>query len=443
MRLRNRHTAAAALVLASIVLVGCESGRTRPPQVTVQVVHAAPERGEIQLRRIQREEARLDYREASARLRFDVDEYDFNAYIARPGTSSDWTLLGTFTVSLTQDSDYLFVLTEPNGTFEPIVVETPVVSQSDESRIVAVHAAPSLGPMSVYLEPADIDPTGVAPLGTLSFGETIDDGTRAPGDYRLVLTEAGNPENVLMTSAEFELVGGVPHSFTIVDPAGDSIAPISVVVTGAERGVLYDESVRALAHVINGAADGEPRDIYVGEDLSETLVAGAPALTEVLADLPTGEQTFSVTPAGNTGVVEAETETTIGVTRHYTFLITGEAGELRLTSTLDDRRVLAEHARLRVLNVANRLEPVEIFVLPPDSDLTDLRSPDVTLTVPGASQRMNLPIGEYDLVFRDRETEDIVAGPLRVSLGEGIYTLLIANGATPDSAEIIYIDGFE
>src|SRR5690606_5006705 len=163
-----------------------------PPQVTVQVVHAAPERGEIQLRRIQREEARLDYREASARLRFDVDEYDFNAHIARPGPSQDWTRLGTLTGSRTHDADYLFVRREPTRPLEPRARDPPVWSQSEHCRSVAVPAPPPLGPMSVYLAPAAIDPTGVAPLGTLSFGETIDDGTRAPGDYRLVLTEAGN-----------------------------------------------------------------------------------------------------------------------------------------------------------------------------------------------------------------------------------------------------------
>src|SRR5690606_11941620 len=145
--------------------------------------------------------------------RFDVDTYDFNAYVERPGTTDDWTLLATFPVSLTEDTDYLFVLTEADGAFKPIIVETPVVEESDRSRLVAVHAAPSLPPMSVYVEPPGIDPAGVAPLGTLSFDEAIDDTSRMPGEYRLLLTEAGNPENVLMTSAEFELAAGTRYAF--------------------------------------------------------------------------------------------------------------------------------------------------------------------------------------------------------------------------------------
>ncbi len=443
MRLRNRHAAATALVLATTVLAGCDSGRTRPPQVTVEVVHAAAERGRIDFRRIQRSESRLQFREASERLRFDVDTYDFNAYVERPGTTDDWTLLATFPVSLTEDTDYLFVLTEADGAFKPIIVETPVVEESDRSRLVAVHAAPSLPPMSVYVEPPGIDPAGVAPLGTLSFDEAIDDTSRMPGEYRLLLTEAGNPENVLMTSAEFELAAGTRYAFTIIDPAADSVAPVGVVVTGSERALLIDESVSALARVINGAADAAPRDVYADEDLSETLVAGAPALTEVLADLAAGKQTFSVTPAGNTGVVEAENEATIVAGNIYTFLITGEAGELRLATPVDDRRVLADNARLRFLNVANRLEPVEIFVLAPDTEIREQDVPTFTLTVPGATPRMNLPIGDFDLLFRDRETQEILAGPLRVSLGEGIYTVLIANGAEPDTAEILYLDDFE
>src|SRR5690606_8520070 len=233
MRSRNRYAAAAALVLASIALFGCDSGRTRPPQVSVHVVHAAAERSSLELRRIQNPETRpaLEYRGASPRLRFDVDEYEFSAYIDPPGPPQ-WELLGTFTVSLTPETDYLFVLTEANGAFKPIVVESSAARQNDRSHIVAVHAAPSLAPMSVYVEPSDVDPAAAAPLGTLAFGESVNDATRAPGDYRLVLTEAGNPANVLMRSAEFELAAGAAYSFTIVDPAGDSVAPISVVAIG-------------------------------------------------------------------------------------------------------------------------------------------------------------------------------------------------------------------
>ena len=443
MRLRNRYAAAAALVLASFALFGCESGRKRPPQVTVQVVHAAAERGSIELRRIQWAETRppLEFRTASSQFRFDVDEYEFNAYIQPPGTT-DWELLGSFTVSLTPETDYLFVLTEANGDFEPIVVESSAERRNDRSHIVAVHAAPSLGPMSIYVEPSDVDPTAVAPLATLSFGDSVNDATRAPGEYRFVLTEAGNPANVLMRSDEIELEAGVAYSFTIVDPADDTVAPISVVMAGTAPSVIYDESVGALAHVINAAADREPRDLYAGEELEEKLVDAAPPLTEVVVEVPTGSQTISVTPAGNTGVVEAEAEPAIAATRHYTFLVSGEAGKLRISTPVDDRRVLAEHARLRFLNAANRLEPLEVFVLPPDIDIEDVPGPNFTLAAPGSSPRINLPTGDYDLVLRDSESEEIVAGPLRVSLGEGIYTVLIANGTEPDTAEIIYLDDF-
>src|SRR5690606_40076595 len=114
--------------------------------------------------------------------------------------SPQWELLGTFTVSLTPETDYLFVLTEANGAFKPIVVESSAERQNDRSHIVAVHAAPSLAPMSVYVEPSDVDPAAAAPLGTLAFGESVNDATRAPGDYRLVLTEAGNPRSEEHTS---------------------------------------------------------------------------------------------------------------------------------------------------------------------------------------------------------------------------------------------------
>lgn len=441
MRTRMRYAAVAASILVSTALVGCDGGRTRPPQVSVRVMHAAPERGTIDFRREQRSETQLDYRQASGQMRFDEDEYEFNARITEPGSSGS-NLLGSFSAVLSDGNEYVFVLTEPSGVFTPIVLENAVLDEDADTRIVAVHAAPSLEPMSVYVEPTGVDPSGVAPIGTLEFGDTLDDATRSPGDYRLLLTEAGNPSNILMRSGELELEAGRTHSFTIVDPTPDSIAPISVVSAGAGTGLLVDTSVRSRAHIINAAADGEPRDIYVDEDFTTPLAEAVPYLEEVYADFQQGERTFSVTPAGNPGTVEAESTTNAARTFHYTILIADEGGDLDVAATVDDRRPIANHARLRFLSAASDHEPLEIFLTEPDADISD-RDSTVTLNAPGASQRLDLALGDYELVMRDFDTETIVAGPVPISLEEGTYTVLITNGAAPGTVELVYLEDFE
>lgn len=442
MRDRTRFAAvAAALILASGALTACDSGRTRPPQVNVQVVHAAAERDQLTFLRGRRDETTLSFREASSTLRFDADEYRFTALVTEPGAREE---IGSFSLELVPETDYLFVLTEAHGVLEPIVVESPAATATSgsDSRIVAVHAAPSLESMAVYVERTGTDPSTATALGALSFGGTIEDATRAAGDYRLVLTAANDPADVLLTSAEFALEAGRTYGFVIVDPADDSVAPISVVSLGTAAAVLVDESVGARAHVLNAATDQAPRDAYIDEDLSAPFVAEAPYLTTVTADIPFGEQTLSITPAGNTGVVEAEIEPLFARTRHYTVLITGDPGEIEVMASLYDPRRLANHARLRFLNAATRYKPLEVYVVPPGGDIEGL-PPTFLMSVPAISARLDLAIDDYELIMRDPETKTIVAGPVPVSLAEGVYTVLFVNGAAPETVDLIYLEDFE
>src|SRR5690606_8256273 len=128
---------------------------------------------------------------------------------------------------------------EAAGQLRPIIVEkAPFTGTSAE--IVAVHAAPSIGPLSVYIEPDGVVPSAVAPFGTIGFGEIIEPATRGPGVYRLTLTEAGNPANVVMTSGLITLDERQSYTFAILDPAEDSIPDIAVAFVGPDPTLLFD-----------------------------------------------------------------------------------------------------------------------------------------------------------------------------------------------------------
>src|SRR5690606_35823850 len=112
------------------------------------VLHAAPERSAVEFLREQRSEAQLDYRQASGPLFFDADQYDFTVRALGPSGSSA-TALGTFTRDLIADNYYLVAFTEAAGVLTPIVVEKAPFAGSS-SEVTAMHAAPSLDPMSLY-----------------------------------------------------------------------------------------------------------------------------------------------------------------------------------------------------------------------------------------------------------------------------------------------------
>src|SRR5690606_21686322 len=276
MRSRTFYAAVAAWLLVASAIAGCEGGRERPPQVTVRVLNAAPARATLHFLREQRNETQLDYRQASGPLFFDTDEYDFNVRAIDP-TGNSSTLIGSFSLELVPDNRYFIALSEAAGELAPIVVEVEPFSGSS-AEVIAVHAAPSLGPMSMYIEPDGIVPSAVAPVGTVGFSEALESVAKEAGTYRLSLTEAGNPDNVLLTSATFELHDGQSYVFSILDPAEDSIAPIAVSMIGPESTLLFDESVQSSLTVLNAATDGLARDVYLDDDFSAPVVAAVPPL---------------------------------------------------------------------------------------------------------------------------------------------------------------------
>src|SRR5690606_17486309 len=295
---------------------GGGGGGERRPAVAVRVLHAAPERDTLDFLREQRNEAQLEFRQTSGPLVFDADQYDFNIRTLAPSGNSS-VLIGSFSRELVPDRDYFFAITEADGELTPVVLEKERFS-GPSAEVTAVHAAPSLGRVSLYVEPDGVAPSSVTPIGTIGFGETVEPLTREEGSYRLSVTEAGNPDNVLMTSGVIALQEGLTYIFAVMEPGADSVAPMTVAFIGPESSVLFDESVQSTLTVINAAADGAARDVFLDDDFDTPLVAGAPPLARV-ADLPVagGARDLTVTPAGNPGAIESElTSTYIRNRRH-------------------------------------------------------------------------------------------------------------------------------
>src|SRR5690606_27272286 len=315
MKSRTLFAATAAWLLVASVIAGCESGRERPPAVTVRVLHAAPQRATVNFLREQRNEAQLEYRQASAPLFFAADEYDFNVS-ALDATGDTPSLICSFSRQLVPDNRYFSALTEAAGEMTPIVVEVAPFSGSS-AEVIAIHAAPSLGPMSVYIEADGIVPSSVAAAGSIGFGESIQSVEREEGTYRLSLTEADNPANVLLTSGIFTLEDGQSYIFAILDPTEDSTTSMSVAFIGPEPTLLFDESVQSSLTVVNAAADGLPRAVSISDDYSAPLLAAVPPFDRS-ADTPVafGGRTTSATPAGDTGAVEDDITPPLRPSRH-------------------------------------------------------------------------------------------------------------------------------
>jgi hypothetical protein len=437
--------AAASIALLTAGLTACdEGGRVRPPRTGVRVVHAAPTTGPIELYRVQvRATEPLDYRGASSLVAFDEDEYTFSARVETPGTG-ELVVVASFTQTVSAENSHLFVLTEEAGSVTPIIIANPLFESSTETEVSAVHAAPALASMSVYVEPPDADLTTATPLGSVGFKAALAPATRAPGDYRLTLTAPGNPANVLFSSATMELGAGDSNSFVIVDDAGDGVAPFSVVRAGGASALLIDRNVRSGVELVNAAADQGARDLFVDGDYTAPLVSALAYAT--ISDIETvapGNRELSVTPAGNPGVVEYEQEIAAVRGRRSTALFAGEPGDVSIAVAQDDNRRVTtpSQGRVRFMNGASQHDPLEFFLVTPGTDLTN-RSSQISLAAPAISARASVPPNDYELVLRDADTDAIVYGPQPMTIGNGIYTILAINGATAGTVDVVLLEDF-
>lgn len=435
--------AAALIASCTVGLAACEDGRVRPPSVSVRVVHAAPTSPPIQVFRggsSRSQIAELDYRGVSQRVSVDEDQYQFNVHVVQPGGQTT-SLAKLFTQQVSSGNDYLIVLTEVGGLIEPIVVETPLFDSTDATEVLAVHAAPGLDPMDVYLEPPGTDLATATPLGEIAFGEQLPAASVDADDYRLSLTASGDPATVLFSSGTFTLEAGDSSTFVVFDDAGEGLAPLSVAGIGTSAALLYDRGVRSGVQVVNAAADEGERDVFLDEDYTAAIVAALPyAGISDLATVPPGSRTLTVTPAANPGVVEDDIDYQPVRGQRYTAVIAGAAGDVTLAVGSDDNRRIVDTARVRFMNGASQFSPMEFFLVPPGTDVSGFSSTNV-LAAPGVTQRNDLPPGDYELVLRNATTRTVVAGPEPITVGAGIYTILALDG-TGGTAEVVLLEDF-
>ena len=108
---------------------------------------------------------------------------------------------------------------------------TPVAGQA---RIRVVHVAAAPGAVSVFLTAPNGDITTASPtVPTLAFGTASDYIQVAPGTYRVRVTRASSPSEILVDLASLNLGGGSVRTLLVTDsPSGGLPTVLSVLVDG-------------------------------------------------------------------------------------------------------------------------------------------------------------------------------------------------------------------
>jgi hypothetical protein len=434
-----RPLALAALAFAAI---GCDQGRSNPPDTTVRVVNVAPGFPALTFARGTRDrtgqESSVAFRDGREET-YDADTYTYRVYVR--GIERK-----TIAKEVASGTLYTFVLAQSGAGIQELILEAqPPAAGATDAQVIGAHAGEGLPAMDVFLERPGTDIAGAVPWGSASFLGTLAARSVATGDYEVTLTEAGNRANVLLTSTTFTLAAGTSTAFVITPEGNERVSPVSVTVVQSGVGSLTDRNAAAAVRVINGATDAAPRDVAFNSQFSPPLFAAVPfaAPTAYVEIAPGTDVPVQVTPPGNPGVLELDQKVSpVGTLRH-TLLFVGDAGALTHVFIAQDRRRFLEEARLTFYDAAKQFAGLDEVVLGTTGDpATALAA--ATLTPGTIGVPLELPPGSYNVYLRQTGTTTIVAGPIPVTLAaQGIYGVLATNGPDSVTATVTLIDDFQ
>ena len=441
-RLRWRELGLLCLVCLGLSSCDSEGGRTRSESTEVNVIHVAPNFGNLEFRRVERLEVTLAYG-ASSVFTWDSDTYTFNLDRSVPGLNTPIRLY-SFEAELTEGNDHSILLTEADGWLRELIVGAPTSEISGtEAEIIIAHTGGRVGPVDVYLESPGTVLAAATPKGNLDFLESLPVETVAAGEYEVALTETGNATNVIMASEPFELAANVRTTLAILDGL-TSTSAAAVLVSGAGVDTaLADRVLRASIRAINAMASRDALDVTVDSIFSPPLLPAVEfAVPSQYASLARGSYSLMVTPAGNPGVIEVDQSFNAISGQRGTWFITGEPGALSAVYSPDSQRRIRDEAIVTVYFGATVVSGIDVFIVAPDTDVNTVL-PTSSLNATTVLGRVTLGLGGYTITVREAGTQNIIAGPMPAGIGiEGNYGILITNGAAGSGIDVTLLDGF-
>ncbi len=437
----QRLLTAALLTSMSLMLAGCgNESRTDPPNVGLLALHADPTLETVFFRRVQANRTPLEYSETEV-FDFDVDTYTFNFDVSAPDGTVAETISSVET--LVEGSDYILVLRSAAGSPTVQLIELPRPDTLLATQAQLLHTADVVDTVDVYLEPAGFDVLAATRWGTIGNGDVLPPTGFDAGSYELAVTQPNDPMSVLFRSSSFSISSGETLFMFIADTNGGSLGDISLVrVTGSNE-ELVDVNVGSGIRVINAVQDRTAIDAGIDMQLAPPLIENIPFGTvSDLALITDGSHSITITPAGQPGVLEVDSDFDATLGAVGTFLVSGSPGALDAIFFDDDFRVIANEAKFRAFNASPLNTSVDVFVLPAG---TAPASNNVTATVDEgeASNNQRIAPGDYNLTIRAAGSSTVLAGPTPITIdAQGYYAILLADPLSGSGVDVIFLYDF-
>jgi hypothetical protein len=206
---------------------------------------------------------------------------------------------------------------------------------------------------------------------------------------------------------------------------------------------ITDPAYPTTVRFVNGSVTLGTVDVYSDETLTELVVAGV-ELGVPTAELATelAERSYYFTPAGSVATTLFSTTVPEPPPSAPTdFFLVGDTDNWGGINVALDRASTTTAAKVTFFNAAANNQSFEVFILEPDTELTEDVFP--TLAVPGLgipSAAAGLAAGSYDVYITSVGTRDIIGGPYPLDLALGDVVLLLATDDPLDTAVVVLLD---
>ncbi|NOX69236.1 MAG: DUF4397 domain-containing protein [Gammaproteobacteria bacterium] len=385
----------------------------------------------------------LDYKEGSAVSRFDDLTYSFNFDIAFAGAGAPQRI-ASVSADVVTNTDYVFLLAGTVATPEILVWERPEREWTDTETVFEMafgHLSPALGSVDVYYAATGTAPVLGNAIGTIAFGERIDELEFEAGQYELILTAPGDPSNVLFQGSPLTNPAAATNASLILDrdPSRTGDVAVRQLIPSGSSIEIPDARFLPTVQVINAAFGSGNVDLVINNDF-----VNPPAITDLAfgmasADVvvPAGTLPYTYTPPASTTAL-LEEETGIGLGTRTMIILRGEPGALATSKLASNRRPIATSAQFRIANAAFNFPAVDVYLSNDDTLLDDLLP--ILRSLPfGLASEYQLPVADsYTLTVTTANEKTVLAGPLTLELAIGdIEEIVLLDTADPTIGSLL------
>jgi trimeric autotransporter adhesin len=393
----------------------------------VRVFHASPDAPKVNLRVNNSVVAsNLDYQQSTGQL--ELDEGTYNVAVEGVIPSGNAVVIGPVDLSLDGKTDYDVIAVNTVANIEPLIIsDTGNLTDNTKVRVRVAHLASAAPAVKVFVTAPDADLTGVTPLGTFSFKETLGPVEVAAGNYQIRVALANNTivfdsGSVALTAGKDLLIGAVPNLHT-----GSS--PISLaVLDGDTAALIHDKSAGSKLRVVHASANAPSVDILANNGTTPAVSNLAfPNATNYL-NLPAANYNFKVVVAGTLTPAVINADVTLANGSSYTLLAANQLSAIEPVLITDNLRKVATEARIRLIHASTLAANVDIYVVATGASIANATPNFANVPFKGNTGYVSLAAGNYDVIITPTGTKtEAIKATLALSNGK-IYTAIARDG---------------